>query len=309
MWRALSVGKARRTVAGTPAYMSPEQIAGEAGTPASDVWALGVVLFEMLTGRLPFPSSSRAVLRNAVLHEAPARVQELRERLAPALSGLIERCLAKNPEERPASSAALAAELNSLLAAGAHRRTRRTVLIAGATAVTLLAAGLFASNRAETPATGNALVVLPFMPLNRDSALERVGRELVVTLSASLDGVTGQRVVEPMTVVLGQRPVSADAAIATRADLARRLGASTMISGQLARAGSRIRLDATVHAVNDLTATTRVSARLTGRPQRPHRFAQRCTFAHGVAWSSRSCTQPRRAHDAFVAGSARVPGR
>jgi eukaryotic-like serine/threonine-protein kinase len=96
------------TILGTAAYMSPEQAAGEAATPASDVYSFGVVLYRMLTGRLPFEAGNPAEL--AAMHQTarPTPVGSIRPDVPAPLADLTMSALAKRPEERPASGAALA---------------------------------------------------------------------------------------------------------------------------------------------------------------------------------------------------------
>jgi len=100
------------TVLGTAAYISPEQAAGVAATPASDVYSFGVILFRMLTGRLPFEADDPLAL--VVAHrdvEAPA-VESVRPDASPALAALTAAALAKDPRRRPQDGAALLAALD-----------------------------------------------------------------------------------------------------------------------------------------------------------------------------------------------------
>lgn len=99
------------TLLGTAAYISPEQSRGEPATPATDVYAFGVLLYQMLTGRLPFEAANP--LEIAAMHaarEAPP-ISSLRPDAPQQLERVAVRALAKRPEDRPADGAALLAEL------------------------------------------------------------------------------------------------------------------------------------------------------------------------------------------------------
>ncbi len=109
------VGKltAEGAVVGTPAYMSPEQATGAPIGPASDLYSLGVMLFEMTTGEVPFSAPTTVSLMVKHVQEAPPRPSEL-VAMPPRLEELILACLAKAPEARPASAKALADALDAL---------------------------------------------------------------------------------------------------------------------------------------------------------------------------------------------------
>ncbi len=100
---------------GTPAYMAPEQARGSRSIDGrADLFALGCVLFECLTGRPPFHGESPVAVLGKVLLEEPPRVRDLRPSVPAALDDLVARMLAKNPDHRPANAAEVAAALSAL---------------------------------------------------------------------------------------------------------------------------------------------------------------------------------------------------
>jgi eukaryotic-like serine/threonine-protein kinase len=98
-------------IVGTPAYMAPEQIAGEAVDPRADVYSAGCVLYELLSGRPPFTGATTAEVLRRSLTEAPRPIEQLRADVPAALADLVSRALARDPRQRPADGRALAAAL------------------------------------------------------------------------------------------------------------------------------------------------------------------------------------------------------
>ena len=101
---------------GTPAYISPEQLRGDDVDGRADLYSTGVILFEALTGRLPFPDTDVDRVIDAHLNRTPPRFSELNIRDVPsALEAVVQRCLAKFPSERPASARVLGGEFGKAL--------------------------------------------------------------------------------------------------------------------------------------------------------------------------------------------------
>lgn len=87
-------------ILGTPAYMAPEQIAGEKLGPGTDVFSLGAVLYEMIAGQKPFVGSNHVALIQAVLNRQPVPLHELDPHVPESISQAVQKCLEKSPEKR-----------------------------------------------------------------------------------------------------------------------------------------------------------------------------------------------------------------
>jgi hypothetical protein len=160
---AFQVGETRVTrtgaLLGTAAYVSPEVVLEQQPVPASDVFSLGVVLFEMLTGELPFRAEGATLLAAARLMRPPLLPSSLRPGLAPEVEALVLSCLAKSPEHRPAA-AALGKLLRDSKIASTPRRLVRPLFVAAGLTIAV-AAALLLARLAEAPAA------LPAQPAPR----------------------------------------------------------------------------------------------------------------------------------------------
>jgi serine/threonine protein kinase len=127
---------------GTPEYISPEMAMGLAVDARADLYSVGVVLFEMVTGRLPFPSGELKDLLRAHVEEPPPRARAVapRARIPPALEAVIQRALAKLPEERFRSAAEMVEALD-----GVARGRRRRIALGWVAASLTIALGAAAA--------------------------------------------------------------------------------------------------------------------------------------------------------------------
>jgi eukaryotic-like serine/threonine-protein kinase len=134
------------TVLGTAAYLSPEQALGEQVTTAADVYSLGAVLYELLTGRPPVEAESLADLAEKQRRPSIVPVHELAPDVPADLEDVVMRCLARNPEYRPATAGELERDLEPALAGPPTERLRpaRAPRLSGRRAVWLGFAGLLA---------------------------------------------------------------------------------------------------------------------------------------------------------------------
>jgi tetratricopeptide (TPR) repeat protein len=130
---------------GTPAYMSPEQVRGEPVDHRTDLWSLGVLLYEMIAGRRPFRGESPEALAAAIQNRQPEPLGKVRPDVPLGLARVVERALAKDPARRHADAAGLLADLERAPAEvpafqRLRRRALRTVLLVGVPAALLLLA-------------------------------------------------------------------------------------------------------------------------------------------------------------------------
>jgi serine/threonine protein kinase/tetratricopeptide (TPR) repeat protein len=169
----------RGLVMGTLGYLAPEQARGEAVTAATDIFSLGCVLFEMVSGHKAFHGSTAALTLSATLNDEPARLADYVDQIPPELDRWIHHCLRKDPEARPQSARDLGLILRDLLAERAETRRARP-----------------AGMRAEF----ESLAVLPFVTSNSSPDAEYLADGITETLINNFAQLLHLRVIARSTV-------------------------------------------------------------------------------------------------------------
>jgi len=196
-------------VLGTAAYMAPEQIRGETVDARTDLFAFGIVLYELAAGRRPFTGASNADITSAILRDAPVPLRSVRTELPPDLERIVERCLAKNPRERYQTALDVLTELKRI---GRNPRAQST----------------------EEKAV--SVAVLPFANRSASAEDEYFSEGLADELLGVLARIRGLRVAAR----------SSSARFKGGADdpgtIGRTLNVETILEGSVRKAGNRVRI-------------------------------------------------------------------
>ncbi len=244
-------------VVGTPDYMSPEQVKGVKAGPPSDIFSFGVILYEMLTGDVPYHADtpmSKIVMR---LTTKPRSPRELSREIPKYLEALVLKCMEVDPELRYKDVGAVLADLDrhhvdrslTMRVTRAVVRRRGAIVFAAAAAVVALGAWWWTSRRPAAPPVGpvHTLAIVPFTNATGSSEYEwlRTGlpEMLVTDLSQSLyvRPVPGERVSRVLQEAgVAQQSRFDEAALES---VSRLSPAQSVLSGQFVESGGKLRLD------------------------------------------------------------------
>lgn len=181
----------RTTLRGKSAYMAPEQYEDRPIDARTDVYAAGVVLYELLAGRLPFDGTNEAAVMHAILTAEPAPLVDLGRGVPPGVSAAVDRALSKDPEDRFASAAEMAAELEACLVEMGARPS--------AAMMRAYLAELFGDASREEPGTNLAGTDVLATPRRLGSALAIGAAALAAAGLLVVGGVVATRRASPVT--------------------------------------------------------------------------------------------------------------
>ena len=177
---------------GTPAYMSPEQARGDRAGPAADIYALGAVLFHMLTGQMPFQATSLSLMLVAVLQEQPPRADVIAKDLPAALADVVERALAKDPATRPVDMASFRRELLAAADGAQDGAAMVAEANARASASSLALEKTLAPSVAPAPAVGQSSLSAAAAAIEPSGGRKRRGVWIGAAIgAAAIAGVVG----------------------------------------------------------------------------------------------------------------------
>jgi serine/threonine-protein kinase len=242
-----------RIVMGTIGYMSPEQVRGEKAQASSDVFSLGCVLYEMVSGRRAFTGKSSSDTLAAILKEEPPALADSGKPAPPEFQQLIERCLAKNPAQRFHSAHDLAFALRSMSsAAGMHKAalppagfSRRALASSIAIAILILAAGGFYYWRNRAGQGIDSLAVLPFVNSSGSPDTDYLSDGITESLMDSLSQLPNLKIMSH-DAVFRYKGKNADARAAGR-----ELGVRGVLTGRIVQRGDNLSVSAELVDVED----------------------------------------------------------
>ena len=241
---------ASRTALGTVSYMAPEQILGRSLDGRTDLWALGVVLYEMLTGARPFAGEEAMSVAHAIVHTEPLLASSLRTDIPAEVEGVVRTLLSKDPARRYSSAKDVATALAVIQVGkpGAaavpalanvtrwhHRAWARPATLAVLIAVALGVGAWLASRNANSSSVPRTVAVLPFDDLSGDSKHIAVG--MSDAIATELSRLQGLIVPSPASMAAHRGKAGAST------ELAAAPGASAIVTGTVRRVDNRVQLD------------------------------------------------------------------
>jgi eukaryotic-like serine/threonine-protein kinase len=251
-----SMQTAAGIVMGTVGYMSPEQVSGEPADNRSDIFSLGCVLYEMLTGRRAFLGGSPGQTMAAILRDQPPEIAASGAPVPEGLDRIVTRCLEKKPSERFQSARDLAFALKEMsgsaampaLASAARAaqplpsaRPRRAWMIGlSVVAVGAMVAGflLFRDGLLPGPPRIDSVAVLPLENLTGDAGQDYFADGMTEALISDLSKISALRVPSRTSIMRYKKTTK------SAPEIAKELGVAAIVEGSVSRSGSQVKISA-----------------------------------------------------------------
>lgn len=245
-------------VVGTVPYMSPEQALGKEVDHRTDLFSLGVVLYELAVGRLPFKGETATQTIDQICHAAPEPLSKSRRDVPAELERVVRKCLEKDRDSRYATARDLLVDLRNLqrdrasggavrAAPEARKSGRRRLLVAAVFLVAVVAAAGVLSSRASRGAAIGSVAVLPFENATGDPANDYLSDGISESLINKLSGLPGLRVISRKSAFAfkGQE--------LGPAEIGQKLGVDALVLGSLAQRGANLAITVELVSVRDDT--------------------------------------------------------
>jgi serine/threonine-protein kinase len=244
---------------GTVMYMSPEQATGDGVDHRTDIWSWGAMLYEMLTGKLPFRGEVEHAVVYSIMNEDPEPITTTRKDVPVAVEEIVERALAKDPEKRYATVdeflAALEEQRDRLALGikerrfvGLRRLRRRKRVAYGTSAVVVVLTAVLVSQLYYSRSMAvDSIVVLPVENLSGDPDEEYFADGMTETLITALAKIRGLKKVISRTSAMKYKETEK-----TIPEIAGELGVDAVLEASVTRSGDRVRITANlIHARTD----------------------------------------------------------
>jgi serine/threonine protein kinase/tetratricopeptide (TPR) repeat protein len=240
-------------VVGTVSYMAPEQALGHAVDHRADLFSLGVVLYELSTGRVPFSGTSPTEIIDRILHDNPAPPSRFDATIPAAFDTVIARALEKSPTFRYQSARAMQDDLKEVARELDEAVVRKSSLRSGVAPV-------------KTAAIESSVAVMTFANITREPADDWIGTGIAETVSSDLKNIHGLTVIGRARVFDALRNLSSDTSLdeSLAIDIGRRLGATWVVVGGFQRMGELVRITANfvVVATGTIKRTVKVDGKI-----------------------------------------------
>ncbi len=257
-------------VMGTVSYMSPEQALGQSVDARSDLFSLGVVIYQMLTTRLPFEGESATEIIDRIVHNEPAAIARFNYDVPPEFERIVRKAMEKNPGFRYQTAREFYIDLHNLrrdLESGSRTGAIEPRIMNQPT-VALSPTGAATGFIVPAPKIENAVAIMNFTNITKEPTDDWIGSGIAETLTSDLKNISGLSVIgrERMFEALrnlgsGPLPDSEDSFVI---DLGRKLGASWIISGGYQRIADLIRITSRFVEVEtgDLIKTFKIDGKI-----------------------------------------------